>query len=219
MPEGAASLCEGLEERSPVRNGRDLPVATVEERGYAPCGRRKSRCLRGERRCKRFHYAEPLSARLWEHRERRCKSSHDVEPLPARLWEHRQHRCKRFHDAEPLTARLWKHRQHRCKRFHDVEPLTACVWKHRQHRCKRFHDAEPLTARRSQDAEARSLRRETRCKRFDRVKPLPAPRSEHFRPLEEHAERLSSRQASRDEQGDDLAPIGDALVRHGAIPE
>ncbi len=278
---GAASLCEGLEERSPVRDGRDLFVATVEERRYAPCARRKSSCPRGEHRCKRFHDAEPLPARLWKHREHRCKRFHDAEPLPARLWKHREHRCKRlhdveplparvsrdaearslrrearckrfhdaekhrehrckrFHDVEPLSARLWEHREHRCKRFHDVEPLPARLWKHREARCKRFHDAEPLPARLweyrearckrfhdaeplparlSQDVAARSLRRETRCKRFDDVKSLPAPRSERFRTLEEDRERLSSRQASRDEQGDDLAPAGDALFRHGANP-
>ena len=153
--------------------------------------RRKSRGLRGKRRCKRFDDAEPPPSRLCERRERRCKRFHDVEPLPSRLCERRERRCKRFHGVEPLPSRLCERRERRCKRFHGVEPLPSRLCEHRERRCKRFHG----------------------------VKPLAAPRSGHFGTPSEDRERLSSRDAPLDEQRDALAFVRDALLRHRAIPE
>ena len=92
-----------------------------------------------------------------------------------------------------------------------MEPLASRLCEHGERRCKTFDDVEPLASRLREHGERR-------CKRFDGVKPLAAPLSEHLGTLEEDRERLSSREAPRDGQEDDLAPVGDALLHHGAMP-
>ena len=95
---------------------------------------------------------------------------------------------------KPLASRLCEDRERRCTRFDDVKPLASRLWEHRERRWERLG------------------RRRTR---LGGLEPLAAPRSEHLGTLEEDTERLSSQEASLDEPRDAVAPVEDALRRHG----